>query len=424
MFHWMAPLILSIGAAFVAYLYIFPESVLAIFYYGRPLLKGMLLTDRDSLALALSFVVLGFTLLGIWRKYKSFEFKVSLFHIGTFVLIIWALTCSFWAPDTIGAFKRLSIWVFEIMVPMYMAHILVYRGMHMKKLFDQIVIFGIIVLLMSILTKYSGLQIIGTQGGPFDRFSPVSNKVLYSRVMAFLMLFSVWIYDKRMGYNKILIITLGILSLYFLILSATRAPFGIALMLAGIYIVLFYRAKLTTRLFVILVILIATILIFPHSFLFLRMTTIAKGIEASAAYRTIIWKTAFRHFWDVPLYGLGSGGFGQFLPQYLKIFPAPHINLMSFWYETGIFGLIMFIVIMTVIPYKCAKLYFRLRKNREKFASYFYLLEFAFLFWSFGMLNNLINDSFNGGTFEWISLGIMQGVYDALSNQTHEIQKS
>ena len=118
------------------------------------------------------------------------------------------------------------------------------------------------------------------------------------------------------------------------------------------------------------------------------------------------------------MWGVGIGGFREFLPQNIKYLLQPHCNILGYYYETGIIGLLIFIGLMTIIPYKALVLYI---KNFKSKSNLFYFLEFSLLFWTFGFMNNLINDSFNGGTFEWICLGIMYGLIQLDKNKKQSI---
>ena len=239
--HWAIPLVVSVAGISVTYIYIYPESSLAIFLLGRPLIKGLLVTSRDSFVLVVSLVILAITTLGIWAKYKSFPHKVTLFHISVSVLVVWVLTCLLWSPRPDQAIRRLSIWIFEIILPMFIAYILVLKGLKINKLVNHIIIFGIIMIIISVISKVFGNYI------PMDRFSPVSNKILYSRSMGFLFLSSVWLFDKQTNIKRLFIIFIGLASLYFLISSATRAPFIITIFLSGIYLIFFSNIQIKTK---------------------------------------------------------------------------------------------------------------------------------------------------------------------------------
>ncbi len=402
------PILAPIAVIFTAYIFLFPESVVAFFYFGRPLFKAILFTQRDSIVFALSLFILAVSAIGIWRKYKRFVLPANLFTIGSVVLIIWALTCLMWISNPMIPLRNSLIWTFEIMVPMFFAYILTLHGLRIRNLTDHLIILSIIMLSISAGYKIMHIEM------PFDRFSPVSNKVLYSRVMAFVFMFSIWLYDKPFYSTKVKTIfaLLGICGLYFLVLSATRAPFVFAVMLISLYILFVSRLTRRTKLIIWGISIVFAFIFLRNSFLMMRISVLSvrKGLEVSSAFRAIVWETALRHLKDVPLYGLGPGEFKRFMPQYLKYLIQPHCNILGFYYETGLPGLILFLVLMGSIFLASLKLYLKLRKVPPSDA--FYLLDFALLFWTFGMLNNLINDSFGGGTFEWMSLGIMQGVYD------------
>ncbi len=404
----MVPILVPLAALFTSYIFLFPESVVGFFYFGRPLFKAILFTQRDSIVFVLSLFILAVSAVGIWRKYKTFVFPVNIFTAGSIVLIIWALTCLMWTTDPMIPLRNSLIWVFEIMVPMFFAYILALRGLKIRNLTDHIILLSMVILLISVAYKMMHMEM------PFDRFSPVSNKVLYSRAMAFVFMFSIWLYDKPFYSTKIkiLVAILGIGGLYFLVLSATRAPFVFAVMLISFYILFVSRLSRKTKLIIWLISVILAFIFLKDSFLMMRISVlnVKKGIEVSSAFRAIVWKTALRHLKDVPIYGLGPGEFKRFMPQYLKYLIQPHCNILGFYYETGLPGLILFLSIMGNVFWNSIRLYLKLRKLPPD--DPFYLLDFALLFWTFGILNNLINDSFGGGTFEWMSLGIMQGVYD------------
>ncbi|MEI8103916.1 MAG: O-antigen ligase family protein [Candidatus Moraniibacteriota bacterium] len=104
--------------------------------------------------------------------------------------------------------------------------------------------------------------------------------------------------------------------------------------------------------------------------------------RSSLASRDIIWRASLQMIQDHPIIGIGAGNFQstyleyqQFFPPYLEwAVPEPHHIFLAFWLESGLIGLISFLIFLSFVFYT---LFLHIRKNPTLIIGFFLLAYFV-----------------------------------------------
>ena len=400
--HWAVPIAIGIvSAASVVILYI-PQITIAIFFYGLPLVKAFLFADRVLLSLLILSILGILTIIAIKFHGKIVLPKIDWFQILLFILIVWVLTTLLWTPNYERGIHKWRLWIITCVFPLELIIIMARSNLKLKNIPEYSVYIGIVLLIISYITLRTNTF------SPLQRFNVEGSDWNYARSLGFLLLTCVWLFDKSCLWKKILLIGISMISVYFLIKAATRAPFFTALFLAAVYLLFFSKVKLSIKIITVLLLFSAAVYLLSGSYLFLRIVGLKHSIELSSSIRLTIFEYATRNLSKIPPWGIGAGGFHIFLPQLLKYILHPHNSLLEMFIETGIIGFSIYIILMIIFPIYVAVRYLINIYNHT--VSRNPLLEYALLIWLFGFTNDLINDALASGRYEWISLGFLYSI--------------
>lgn len=156
---------------------------------------------------------------------------------------------------------------------------------------------------------------------------------------------------------------LGFFGLLTLVMFWTRSRGGLAGLLAGVlifslFLIVVKSRKLKKNWYFIPV--IGVLIAFLGGFLFFRGIEFPSKPNYVRPYtegdtlqiRLFLWTGTIHLLKDYPVFGAGLGGFktlytNQYrLPQYQEQFQYPHNILLTFWTETGLLGLLTFIILI------------------------------------------------------------------------------
>lgn len=106
--------------------------------------------------------------------------------------------------------------------------------------------------------------------------------------------------------------------------------------------------------------------------------------RSSVNSRLMIWKSATRMIWENPVFGIGPGNFQKVYLDYQKYFPPylewaapqPHNIFLAFWLQTGLLGLIGFILLLYVV---FGNLFAEIKKNNALALSFFAIFSYTIL---------------------------------------------
>ncbi len=398
--HWVVPF--AIGGALISILAtaIFPEIAISLFLFGSPLIKGIITTTGTIRSYAVIYAFAIAALLGIFAKQRGLRLpRIDAFSCCIFAFVAWAGMSLMWTFDFDHGLFRFSVWLLTGIVPMILIRIMIRSGVSLKGTAEIAMIIGIPLLIISFITMGS------TKINFFERFGIAGEDWNYARSIGLLLLISIWMVDKVGAIKKIFAIAISIISLYFLIIAATRAPFAVAAIIAVIYLLFFSRTKISTRIFVFASLVVVAVLFLAGSYMVMRWISIGKAVEMSSSLRILIWRSVFAHADKIPFYGLGIGGVRTLMPQFLRFFYHAHNNFLDVLVELGIGAFLIYFSIMIVFPMRTFWKFIRNRSILPVRISHG--MEFAFLVWAYGIGNDLVNDAFNTARLEWIALGMV-----------------
>ena len=298
--HWAIPAVSGAAAFSLAVILIIPEITISLFYFGNPIMKALFFTD-SVMFIFLIFILLSiFTIIAINFHKKIIFPHIDWFHILLFILIVWLFITLFWTPNLGRGFHKWRTWIITSVIPLELVIIMGLSGIKLKRIPDITIFLGIILLIISFIT-------LKTQSfNPLQRFNIEGSDWNYARSLGFLLLTCVWLFDKRRKlFYKILIIIISLFTIYFLVKAATRAPFAIAIFFASLYLLIFSKIKVSTKIIIFSIFLFSVFTFMSGSYLFLRIAGLQQSVEFSSFGRLIIWKFALNNLHNVPLWGIG-----------------------------------------------------------------------------------------------------------------------
>jgi O-antigen ligase len=158
-------------------------------------------------------------------------------------------------------------------------------------------------------------------------------------------------------------------------LFLTKSVSAIVAVLAGSGVFVAFRSVSFTRAWRMIAVPIALAALLSIGYLSVCWSAYSVGeVHNSLASRVMIWNASREMIIDSPIVGIGSGNFQeaylryqQRFPQYLEwAVPHPHNILLALWLNTGIFGLIGFLIVSYVAVREAVR---TLQKGRPAFGN-------------------------------------------------------
>jgi len=277
----------------------------------------------------------------------------------------------------------------------------------LKGLLTIIALLGFVTAAISIVyTGYAGI-------GSITRFSlPAQNPIWFARGLGISLLATLFLLELTKKKLKKFVYIFFISIMLFMIFNAgSRGPFlGLVISLFFYFFVLqrkhFSFLKKSLSILLVFVSLRLSAAIAPEH-VWNRMLNLFQGFDVTTFYRLRAFETAKDLFFDNPIKGVGTAGFGHF-----SILSYPHNIFLEFASELGILGVMTFFILIFYAGYLGIKL---LRsKNASALVlnlSKAYLAIFVF---------SLVNSQFSGavwGNYElWFSMAGVWTLYSARQN--------
>ncbi|EKD90507.1 MAG: O-antigen polymerase family [uncultured bacterium] len=369
---------MSLAATFQSLVIAFAPFYILRGYIPLPILNLNIPTTLLEVLIILSLVSTFVGYLKSKDNLKVFRTKfdrlILLFLFASFISI-------FFSPDFIGGIGIFRAYFLE---PILFYYALVYetRKVGYGFVINSLVVSGLILSLIAIIQKFSGLLVFAPheleQGRVSGVYNSANSLALYLGPISILSL-SIFLKLK----NNFKFLYLGLFLLNVLILLWTRSRGGLAAE-AGAVLIMVYgilsvssdfkikfvkiRTEVFRRLWVFIPILFILFTTFFYTQIYQIYSTYPQYIAAHEVkgdtlhIRYLIWKSTIEMLKDSPLFGAGLDGFKSAYEQIYKpsIFPEqfqyPHNLILTFWVETGILGLIAFLLLIY-------KVYFLLMKN-------------------------------------------------------------
>ena len=302
-------------------------------------------------------------------------------------------------------FSALIFYLFVSLISLTRAINFVDGIFEIAKVFLSIILLFIATIILSadkngrhILTKSITISAIFLSIAEFLQYSPMANQNLFSSVLFMMMPFILYGF-LRYGGRWRYISTLSLsLVLYNIMITGTRSVW-VAMAVASLSIVLLYPIFMRYRIFgakaslnynrigLIGLILIFTFLIsIPISKIYdveysqmERIASIADLNHKSVRERITLWQKTLNMISENPILGVGMGNWKIILPNYgttgmrsetgLVHFQRPHNDYLWVLAETGLFGLISYLLIFVIVFVYIFKILFLSTNENDKIFS-------------------------------------------------------
>lgn len=299
------------------------------------------------------------TIFSFIKRREKFSILKTKFDLLIFVFLTSAVVALFTSYNFYGGLGILRAYFIE---PIIFYYILIYqlRKNGNKLILNSLIASGVWLSVLSIMQKITGNYSLApneiSQGRVSAVYNSANSLALYLGPIIILTFSQILNYKSTKKF-----IYIGLLMLFILTLVFTRSRGGeigiISAFLSFGYFILIQKNKLLLRFWYVLPVIIASILIFisiiyynTYSFL---PPTFGKAYSGgdTLQIRYFIWSGTINMIKNNPIFGAGLNGFktlytNQYrLPEFQEEFQYPHNIFLTFWAETGLFGLFSFLLL-------------------------------------------------------------------------------
>ncbi len=269
----------------------------------------------------------------------------------------------------------------------------------LHKIYSYGAILGIIFIILSIISiwKYGIQERLDTTGQ--------GSVIWYARALGMFSIFSVYqLVNHDYKLKKLVFSMTFIVCLYFMYLSGSRAP--ILSLLVAVLIPYILKVKIRPYLKILTLIIFIGLFFLIINYVFYLYSARFSGLynDMSAILRIYSAYAAFDFFIQNPFLGWGTGSFAFLVGEFLKY---PHNIFLELAMETGIFGLLMFtimIVIVTILYLRLLNYNFR-KKELE-------IIRISFIIFLFGFFNAQFSGDITGNPILWFGIGSISIFYN------------
>ncbi len=402
------------------FLFIYPEFSLAVALTGNVLLAMIFDSIKSNIpapVIVVYILLLGSSVIFVLfqqRPGRNIQFgKLIYLTIAIWFLLIFALRHS--ADRGYGIEKVAFFFLFNIIL---LSIPLLFRE-KIEKIRNLFIFAFFLGLLLGLITTYIAL------GAPsYERFRPSEsiNPIWLARSLGVSVLAGMFLLIRvRKKMLKILIVFSLVFFVYPILETGSRAPF---LGLVGSLLLIFLLQPTQPISQKIKITLTATVL--AIGYLFISSSTVSARISDpnatdvfSAVSRFAAWAQAFTDFLSSPLFGIGTGSF-KFDMFWLSLI-YPHNLFLEIACETGIVGLILIILFVTIaIKYGLhnIKLYHRINNDLGTQLSIISIAIFIFALW-----NSMFSGDIPHNEIIWFGAGLIWVLRISAQSRLVEIMK-
>jgi len=271
-----------------------------------------------------------------------------------------------------------------------------------KNLLKIIAVIGFVLAIISVIyIGFAGIENI-------SRFTlPGQNPIWFARGLGISLLATLfWIKLTQKKFQKLVFMIFICLMLFLTYITASRGPFFALLVVLILYFLLLQGGKLNslrTLSFILLIIFSLKFFIaFAPGQIFHRMLNLFARFDITTFYRLRAFETAKDLFFDNPLMGVGTGGFGHF-----NILAYPHNVFLELASELGILGVMALIVMILYAGY----LGIKLLRNKNASTLESNLSKTFFAIFIFSLINSQISGEISGNYELWFSVAGIWTLY-------------
>ena len=385
----------------IYFTYLYPEFAFAVFITTGmvfPTYYTFLGIDKISTSLTLFFLLTFGIILTIYReeeKNNKNNKKINRLYLYLVILIgIILLFQSFRSPSrSYGLSKSLLYFVYNFLFFLIPYKFLIKKDA-LKKFYTSGSILGIILMLLSFFSIIKYKINIGS------RFDPTGEDsiIWFGRMIGLSMIFFHYsLLEKRGILQKLFYFFSIVFTLFFLNLAGARGPFISLVLSFIIYFLIFNKTNIKNKLlyfslFLIIGYFSITILV-PN--IIGRFIVLRHDYSSLARIYSAI--QSFHYFLKNPLFGWGTGSFSALVNEVIKY---PHNIFLELAMETGIIGLIIFIVFV----YYFLSKFFHLKKSIDKNEE-INLLSISLLIFLFSLFNAQFSGDITHNPLIWFAGG-------------------
>jgi len=281
------------------------------------------------------------------------KFKQTKFYWLAFLWLVAATIAVSYSPDLRAA---AGIWKAYFVEPILFFLVVVssFRRQDLKLIYWSLGIAALPVAILAIYQNFTGWMVpyqywyLGEGPRVTSLFNSPNALGLY--LGPIIVFYVAWLFEqteKRWSniIFKLLVIVTGVLAIFF-----ARSEGALLAVLLSSLIVLFWTHKWSRRA-VVLILLVAIIFTLVSPGLSSKLQEKIYLKDWSGQVRKDMWQESWVMLKDNWLGGAGLAGYKQVFPayhekDYFEIFPYPHNFVLNFWSELGLFGLLIFILIV------------------------------------------------------------------------------
>ena len=284
------------------------------------------------------------------------KFKNTKFYWLAFLWLVAATIATIYSPDLRSA---AGIWKAYFVEPIlfFLVTIFTLKKEDLKLIYWALGASALLVSIFAIYQKFTGFLVpyqywyLGEGERVTSLFNSPNALGLY--LGPIIVFYVAWIFEKIDTWSrskisffiKLLVIITGVLAIIF-----ARSEGALLAVLLSSLIVLFWTNKWSRRV-VVLVLLISIVLVLVSPTIPSKIQEKIYLQDWSGQVRKDMWQESWVMIKDNWLGGAGLAGYQKVFPDYhqknyFEVFPYPHNFVLNFWSELGLFGLIVFLLIV------------------------------------------------------------------------------
>jgi O-antigen ligase len=324
--------------------YKYPEMILAYYVYGLSTYSFILGSgEMEGIFRYLFILFFGVLLFYLIRRRVVVTYIFSntfALFLGLFALIF-LLSLAITDSYDLGFHRIYSIFLFGLMPA---AAVLVFKDeVNIRRIYLSLLALGLLYSVL-VLEEYSRSTILGDL-----QLSALGiNPIMMGRSIGIGLIFSLWAMMRSRSYViKIALLVFSAFDVLALLLTGTRQvafslllcyPLSKIITLVGTYARKrrFMKSELIGYL-LLTVLIFGLYLVIPERFT-QRYQSFMQDPRQEGASRFELWKTAYEHLGDSPVFGVGAGGFSRFSWQH----DWPHNIFLEVFLEYGFVGGVLF----------------------------------------------------------------------------------
>ncbi|MCX6762755.1 MAG: O-antigen ligase family protein [Candidatus Moranbacteria bacterium] len=285
----------------------------------------------------------------IFNKNTKYQIPNTKYWVSIALIFVGLISSVIANKNFYTGFGAIKGWfIFPIIFSIILYDALKYDGILLKKSLLALFFSGVAVSVVGVVYKFLGIL---TFDGRLKILWDSPNQLAMFLAVPFLIGLFFSLRERNVNKKRLYVLSLVLTGL---ILYYTLS-YGAWLAIAVALIVIFwlkYRKKEQKKYLVIFAMILLVALAWASVYKYKSIANL--GERSSLASREMIWKSAGLMIENNPIFGIGPGNFQEKYLEYQKYFPPylewsvpqPHNIFLAFWLESGLVGLISFLILL------------------------------------------------------------------------------